>query len=191
MREDCRQRLKWYEQKWLDDRAAWEKEKKRLEALLEDCAEENLRLRKAVSQVEALRAEKAALVRQLEQMASCKGQLEEALAEVSHLKSAIEAERLRADGLRRQLHTAPLSEGFFSKLHSPKLLDVELLRTLEDQDRDGFWRRMRELGEERRSALANGLNGQTPRKGFDWKRLYTGLFLEWALLAWLEEVYGD
>lgn len=191
MNEDCRELLKWYEQKWLDDRATWEKEKKGLEALLENCAEENLHLRKAVSQVEALRAEKAALTRQLEQMAPCKKKLEEALAEISRLKSVIEAERRRADGLHRQLQAVPLSEGFFRKLRSLELLDGDLLKTLEDQDRDGFCQRIRELSEERSSALANGLDGRVPRKGFDWKRLYTGLFLEWALLAWIEEVYAD
>ncbi|MDW8481597.1 MAG: hypothetical protein RML14_06910 [Meiothermus sp.] len=46
----------------------------------------------------------------------------------------------------------------------------------------GPW--LSDLWEERREALSRALEGQP----IDWRRLRTGLVLEWALLAWLEGV---
>lgn len=40
------------------------------------------------------------------------------------------------------------------------------------------------LWQERREALAQALAGEA----VDWRRVHTGLVLEWALLAWLEGI---
>jgi septal ring factor EnvC (AmiA/AmiB activator) len=85
--------------------------------------------------------------------------------------------------LRRAQNRSPLGEGFFRYLSKELALwDQALLQEAQKLTGERLLEWMGERWRERKEALNLLLVGEEP----DWKRLRTGLLLEWALLGWLE-----
>ena len=172
--EECRELLRWYEARWLEDRDRWQEEKNRLQARLE-ALDKSLREERLSREAEIarIRSDYDALLQQREEAArkakeereQCAKALEEALARLEVAQHP------------------PLGEGFFRRLaQEQSLWDQKLLekaRSLQDLDL------ARWMGEEwswRSRALLEASKGHP----IDWRRLWTGLVLEWGLWAWLE-----
>jgi hypothetical protein len=113
--------------------------------------------------------------------------LEEQAQEILDLKRRLSLlqEKLRRcqEALERPSPQAPpLGEAFFQKMaQALALWDQTLLEEARGLEGTGVREWLKTLWQEREEAL--GRVGEA-----DWRRLYTGLVLEWALLAWLEGV---
>ncbi len=146
---ECREALREYERRWMEDWHRWNREREELQRALEEHAERILGLQKDLAAKET---------------------------ELSRLRSEV-AE------LRSRLRRPSLGEGFFRRLEAHlDLLDGALLREARGWTALEVEKVLYDLGEERKAVLEGLLSGETP----DWRRLWTGLLLEWALWAWLE-----
>ncbi len=146
---ECREALREYERRWMEDWQRWNREREELQSLLDEHAERILALQKAIAAKET---------------------------QLSRLRSEM-AE------LRSRLGRPLLGEGFFRRLEaSLNLLDEALLQEARGWTALEVEKVLHGLREERKAALESLLSGGTP----DWRRLWTGLLLEWALWAWLE-----
>lgn len=166
---DCKEALAWYERQWEKDRRRWEEEKRALVERLEEQAAEILRLKSGLGEREAQ------LSRELQgRLEACERRLEE--------------ERAAREGCERALERLArpvLGEGFFRYLaQALELWDQALLEEARKLDGNGVEAWLRAIWAERAEALSGALAGQAP----DWRRVRTGLVLEWALLAWLEGI---
>ncbi|PZA07722.1 MULTISPECIES: hypothetical protein [unclassified Meiothermus] len=164
---DCKEALRWYERKWEEDRQRWEAEKKRLEQRLDEQAEEIVSLKQAVAEQEqqALRALEER-VRKLEQS----------------LREEQEAHRRCKEALN--LASRPvLGADFFHHLaQALELWDRTLIEEARKLGGSRLEPWLKAIWAEREVALSRALGGEAP----DWRRVRTGLVLEWALLTWLE-----
>lgn len=128
--------------------------------------QESQAIRTLESQVEELK-------RRLEEERTAHGRCEEALQRV-----------------KRQLEVAsrpPLSEGFFRYLaQALELWDRTLIEEARKLGGSRLEPWLKAIWAEREEALSRALAGEAP----DWRRVRTGLVLEWALLTWLEGVQG-
>lgn len=175
---DREEALKWYEQKWEEDYRRWEEEKRVLEKRLEEQAVEILALKRGIvaqesQAIRTLESQVEELKRRLEEERTARGRCEEALQRV-----------------KRQLEVTsrpPLSEGFFSYLaQAVELWDLALIEEARKLSGNSLEPWLKGIWKEREEALFEGLGGEAP----DWRRVRTGLVLEWALLTWLEGIRG-
>ncbi len=160
---DCKEALRWYEQRWEEDRQRWIEEKKKLEKRLEEQAEEILKLK---NQLEACKGcpEKQKVARE-----RCENDLDQAKKQLQNLSRPV------------------LGEGFFRYLaQATELWDQVLIREARELRGTGLEPWLKGIWREREEALSRALAGETP----DWRRIRTGLVLEWALLTWLEGIRG-
>lgn len=173
--EECRELLRWYERQWMEDRERWRGEKTRLEDQVEALAERLKHERESrEGEIARVRAHYEDQIRKRDELARkareererCARDLEEALA---RLKVA---------------QHPPLGEGFFRRLaQEQSLWDQVLLGRAQSLAGIQDW--VRWLGEEwswRSQAVQEASAGQP----IDWRRLWTGMVLEWGLWAWLE-----
>lgn len=154
--EECKEALRFYEQRWLEDWELWQKERRELLEAVQRLLEEAQDLKRVLAQREA---------------------------ELSGLRLRLE-ERERALARAKAFLRRPLlGEGFFRRLEAHlDLLDETLLQEAREWTVQEVGRTLGALEEERRAALKSLFSGGAP----DWRRLWTGLLLEWALWAWLE-----
>lgn len=166
---DREEALKWYEQKWKEDKRRWEEEKRTLEERLEEQAAEILKLKSRLGKQESQASEK--FQSRLEEQRAARERCEHALQQI-----------------KRQLETLSrpaLSEGFFRYLaQALELWDRTLIEEARKLSGSRLEPWLRAIWREREEALSRALGGETP----DWRRVRTGLVLEWALLTWLEGV---
>lgn len=173
---DCKETIRWYERKWEEDRQRWEEEKKALERRLDEQAAEILTLK------EKLRAQESQTINTLmSQIKERNRHLEEEKRAHSQCKEAYQR-------LKEQLEIASrpaLDEGFFRYLAQElELWDRALIEEARLLNRHGIEPWLKALWKEREDALSQALAS----KVIDWRRVRTGLVLEWALLTWLEGV---
>lgn len=166
---NCEEALKWYEQKWKEDKRRWEEEKRTLEERLEEQAAEILKLKSRLGKQESQASEK--FQSRLEEQRAARERCERALEQI-----------------KRQLETLSrpaLGEGFFRHLaQALELWDRALIEEARKLSGSRLEPWLRAIWREREEALSQALGGETP----DWRRVRTGLVLEWALLTWLEGV---
>lgn len=166
---DCEEALRWYERQWEEDHHRWEEEKKRLERRLDEQAEEIVSLKQAVAEQEqqAFRALEER-VRKLEQS----------------LREEQESHRRCKEAL--DLASRPvLGADFFHYLaQALEIWDQTLVEKARELQGNELEHWIEAVWEERKEALSRALGGKEP----DWRRIHTGLVLEWAFLAWLEGV---
>jgi len=149
------------ERLWQKDKERWEEEKARMTRLLEEQEQEILDLKRKLSLLgtEDLRKQLSLLQ---EKLRRCQEALE-----------------------RPSPQAPPLGEVFFQKMaQALALWDQTLLEEARGLEGAGVREWLKALWREREEALGRALEGGEA----DWRRLYTGLVLEWAFLAWLEGV---
>lgn len=153
---ECREDLQEYEERWMNDWERWQEDIQKL-------SEEVWDLKRVLAQREA-------------ELSRLRLEAEERERKIARLQRDM-------DALRALLRRPPLGEGFFHRLEAHlNLLDGSLLQEARGWTVQEVQRTLGALGEERKMALESLLSGEAP----DWKRLWTGLLLEWALWAWLE-----
>ncbi|MDM7323640.1 MAG: hypothetical protein P3W93_001355 [Thermus sp.] len=172
--EDCRKLLQWYEKRWEEDFKRWQAEKAALEGRLQECLDAIYQERaKYAMDLARLRADYEAQLARKEEEA--KGLRRE--------KAACQEDLLGAKrALERATHP-PLGEGFFHRLAQDSALWDQVLlekaQLLTGRNLPSF---LRDAWRRRASFLAAVVKGQS----VNWKELWTGMVLEWALWAWLE-----
>lgn len=173
---DCKETIRWYERKWEEDRQRWEEKKKALEKGLEEQAAEILILKEKLKEQESQTIK--TLVSQIEVYNRL---LEEERTAHSQCKEAYQ--RLKA---QLEITSRPaLGEGFFRYLaRELELWDRALIEESRLLNRHGIEPWLSALWKERKDAFSQALAS----KVIDWRRVRTGMVLEWALLTWLEGV---
>lgn len=172
----CEEELRWYEQQWEEDRRRWEDEKRGLQQRLDEQAEEILALKKQLADRES------AAIRALEEQLE---DLRRRLKEEEDTRKGYQEALRRAEAKLEALSHPPLGDTFFRYLgKSIDLWDQQLLEEASRLQGNGVGSWLKRLWKEREEALSQVLSGGQP----DWRRVRTGLVLEWALLAWLEGV---
>jgi hypothetical protein len=160
--------LRWYEQRWEADHRRWEEERRNLEERLAEQAEELLSLRRKVAEQER------------------RVNLDEDLEDLRRHWNEERRARKECEGLVLELKAAlrpPLGEGFFRELaRALELWDEVLIEEARQLEAGELKSWFKAIWSEREGALAQALSGGVP----DWRRIRTGLVLEWALLTWLE-----
>lgn len=173
---DCEEELRWYEQAWKKDKQRWEEEKRTLEGRLKEQAAEILELKSSLGKQESQVREKFQSL-----LEACERRLEEQ-------RSARESCERALEQIKRQLETLSrpaLGEGFFRYLaQALELWDQVLIEEARKLSGSRLEPWLKAIWAEREEALSRALGGETP----DWRRVRTGLVLEWALLTWLEGV---
>ncbi len=172
--EECRKHLRWYERRWQEDWARWQAEKaaleERLQALEDILYEERHRLAAALNEQRA--QYETQLSRKDEDLRRLRQQLDACTEALSRLQTTLE-----------RTSRAPLGEGFFQRLaRDIALWDQTLLQEAQRLSGQELRPFLQGLWSRRSRFLAGVLEGQD----VDWKELWTGLVLEWALWAWLE-----
>jgi chromosome segregation ATPase len=173
---DCQERLKWFEQHWKEDRRRWEEEKGRLEERLKAQSREIVELRRKLTEQEhTLREEYRRKTETLQRT------VEEQQEALHRCERALQKANNRLEGLSQP----PLGEGFFRYLaQALEIWDQTLVEQARELQGNELEHWIEAVWEERKEALSRALGGKKP----DWRRIRTGLVLEWALLAWLEGV---
>lgn len=175
---DREEALRWYKRQWEEDHHRWEEEKRTLEGRLEEQAAEILELKSRLGKQESQASEKFQ-----SQLKACEHRLEEQQAARERCERALEQ-------IKRQLETLSrpaLDEGFFRYLaQALELWDRTLIEEARKLSGNRLEPWLKAIWAEREEALSRALDGETP----DWRRVRTGLVLEWALLTWLEGVQG-
>ncbi len=168
--------VRWYEQRWLEDRRRWEEEQRSLQQRLEEQAAEILELKRRVAECADEKLEK--LQRQVDELQQ---RLKEEQAAHKQCAKALEQAKQQLATLARP----PLGEGFFRYLgQNIGLWDQALMEEARKLEGWGIEQWLRAIWEEREGALSQVFAGEIT----DWQRVRTGLVLEWALLTWLEGV---
>ncbi|BDG17707.1 DUF713 domain-containing protein [Thermus brockianus] len=178
---DCGELRKQFEQKWLEDKRRWEEEKRELKELLEKKDEEITKLKRELTEQgnqirEQCRRELEALRADLEGMRQAHRRCEQTLLQT---QNQLEHTQKRLETLSQP----PLGEGFFRYLRKHiELWDQTLIEEISQLHRENLESWFKETWAEREKALSQVLSAEV----VDWRRVRTGLVLEWALLAWLE-----
>ncbi|RMH58728.1 MAG: hypothetical protein D6684_00485 [Deinococcus-Thermus bacterium] len=180
---DCSEIQKQFEQKWLEDKRRWEEEKRELKELLEKKDEEITKLKRELTEQgnqirEQCRRELEALRATLEGMREAHSGCEQTLL---HTQNQLGQTQKRLEALSQP----PLGEGFFRYLGEQiKLWDQTLIEEASQLHGNKLESWFKAIWAEREETLSQALGGAA----VDWRRVRTGLVLEWALLAWLEGV---